>query len=226
MLDDTEDDIRPSHFRYARRDEASKAKPAVVPAHPYAEEAPVYSSKVQDLSPYAWIAFCVLGVTVIGYFISLLVRSPQENWTWLDGWVVCAIEVSASIICIVRGLDKNPGRVAPLALGLGLLSWSLGDVFLTIESLGGKTPSVPSLADVFYIGFYPLAYVATVQYCAPRWGGSRVRTGSMASWPASVPRRFAPPSPFTAFCTPRGAAGRRPPRTWRTRSVTFCCCPS
>ena len=163
MLDDTEDDIRPSHFRYARRDEASKAKPAVVPAHPYAEEAPVYSSKVQDLSPYAWIAFCVLGVTVIGYFISLLVRSPQENWTWLDGWVVCAIEVSASIICIVRGLDKNPGRVAPLALGLGLLSWSLGDVFLTIESLGGKTPSVPSLADVFYIGFYPLAYVATVQ---------------------------------------------------------------
>jgi hypothetical protein len=36
-------------------------------------------------------------------------------------------------------------------------------VFLTIESLGGKTPAVPSTADVFYIGFYPLAYVATVQ---------------------------------------------------------------
>ena len=99
----------------------------------------------------------------LGYLISLLLRSPNDNWTWLDGWTVCAIEGVASIICIVRGIDKDPGRVAPLALGLSLLSWTLGDVFLTIESLGGKTPPVPSLADIFYLGFYPLAYVATVQ---------------------------------------------------------------
>ena len=163
MRDDTEDEIRPSHFRYARRDNVAKSNSTVVPAPLRAQESPVFSSKVQDLSPYAWTAFCVLGVVVFGYFISMLVRSPAQNWTWLDGWIVCGIELAASIICIVRGLDKNPGRVAPLVLGLGLLSWSLGDVFLTIESLGGKTPSVPSLADVFYIGFYPLAYVATVQ---------------------------------------------------------------
>ena len=166
MLDDTEDDIRPSHFRYVRRDDSSsskKSKESVDSASSHAEEPAVYSSRIQDLSTYAWTAFGVLGVVVIAYFISLLMRSPAQNWTWLDGWVVCGIELSASIICIVRGLDKNPGRAAPLALGLGLLSWSLGDVFLTLESLGGNTPSVPSLADVFYIGFYPLAYVATVQ---------------------------------------------------------------
>jgi diguanylate cyclase (GGDEF)-like protein len=126
-------------------------------------EAAVFSSRVQDLSPYAWTAFTVLGLMVVAYLISLLLRRPDQSWTWLDGWVVCGIELSAAIICIVRGLDKNPGRTAPLALGLGLLSWTLGDVFLTIESLGGKTPAVPSIADVFYIGFYPLAYVATVQ---------------------------------------------------------------
>ena len=34
---------------------------------------------------------------------------------------------------------------------------------MTIESLGGKTPPTPSWADLFYVGFYPLAYVATVQ---------------------------------------------------------------
>jgi len=161
MVDDTEDEIRPSHFRYARRDETSKK--GVVPAQPQVGEAPVFSSKVQDLSPYAWTAFIVLSLMVVGYFISLLLRNPNESWTWLDGWVVCGIELIASVICIIRGLDKNPGRVAPLALGLSLLSWSLGDVFLTIESLGGKTPSVPSVADFFYLGFYPLAYVATVQ---------------------------------------------------------------
>jgi diguanylate cyclase (GGDEF)-like protein len=163
MVDDTEEDIRPSHFRYVRRNDPVRSTASVVPLQPRDGEVPEYSSRIQDLSPYAWTAFAVLGVMVVIYLISLLVRGPDSHWTWLDGWVVCAIEVVASLICIVRGLDKNPGRVAPLALGIGLLSWSLGDVFLTIESLGGKTPSVPSLADVFYIGFYPLAYVATVQ---------------------------------------------------------------
>lgn len=162
MVDDIEDEIRPSHFRYARRDDPATNRVAV-PAQAQPGETPQFSSRVQDLSPYAWTAFVVLGLMVVGYLISLLLRSPNQSWTWLDGWFVCGIELTASIICIVRGLDKNPGRIAPLALGLSLLSWSLGDVFLTIESLGGKTPPVPSLADVFYLGFYPLAYVATVQ---------------------------------------------------------------
>jgi diguanylate cyclase (GGDEF)-like protein len=161
MVDDIEDDIRPSHFRYARRDDATSKKAAL--SQPRPGEAAALSSRVQDLAPYAWAAFAVLGIMVVGYLISLVLRSPNQSWTWLDGWVVCGIELTASIICIIRGLDKNPGRVAPLALGLGLLSWSLGDIFLTIESLGGKIPPVPSLADVFYIGFYPLAYVATVE---------------------------------------------------------------
>ena len=144
MVDDTEDDIRPSHFRYVHRDNTKSSKKAVAPSHPYSGDSPVFSSRVQDFSPFAWVAFAALGLTVVGYMISVLVRTPAQHWTWLDGWVVCGIELTASVICIVRGLDKNPGRIAPLALGIGLLSWSLGDVFLTIESLGGKTPSVPS----------------------------------------------------------------------------------
>jgi diguanylate cyclase len=161
-VDDTEDDIRPSHFRYARRDEIALSKKRVVPVHATGE-APEFSSRIQDLSPYVWTTFFVLSLLVVGYLLSLVLRNPNDGWTWLDGWTVCGIEAVASIICIVRGLDKNPGRVAPLALGLSLLSWTLGDVFLTIESLGGKTPAVPSVADIFYLGFYPLAYVATVQ---------------------------------------------------------------
>ncbi len=30
----------------------------------------------------------------------------------------------------------------------------------TIESLGGRTPAAPSIADAFHLGLYPLAYVA------------------------------------------------------------------
>ena len=112
---------------------------------------------------WMWIGFAVLGIILLAYLVSLLVRPPTEEWTWLDGWTVCGIEVVASMMCIARGLEKHPGRAAPLALGFALLSWSIGDVLLTFESLGAPTPPTPSWADLFYIGFYPLAYVATVQ---------------------------------------------------------------
>src|ERR1019366_6046047 len=38
--------------------------------------------------------------------------------------------------------------------------WALGDVVVTVESLGGATPSVPSLADGSYVWFFPLCYLA------------------------------------------------------------------
>jgi diguanylate cyclase (GGDEF)-like protein len=98
----------------------------------------------------------------VAYLISLLVRNPDQQWTWLDGWSVTGFEFVASLMCIYRGLDRKVGRAVPLFLGFALLSWSLGDFVLTAESLGGATPSTPSLADIFYLSFYPLAYIATV----------------------------------------------------------------
>ena len=112
---------------------------------------------------WMWIGLSPSASCSGAYLISLFVRTPDQQWTWLDGWSVCGIEAVASFMCIARGLNKHPGRAAPLALGFALLSWTLGDIFLTFESLGGKTPSTPSWADLFYIGFYPLAYVAAVQ---------------------------------------------------------------
>jgi diguanylate cyclase (GGDEF)-like protein len=52
--------------------------------------------------------------------------------------------------------------VVPLLLGLGILSWTIGDGVLAAESAGGASPSVPSLADLFYLCFYPIVYVALV----------------------------------------------------------------
>ena len=116
----------------------------------------------RQLERSVWITYGVLGVALLAYLVTLLVRGPNASWTWLDGWSVVAVEAVASAACIVRGFNRHPGRAAPLALGFALLAWTLGDAFLTIESLGGNTPSTPSIADAFYLGFYPLAYVATV----------------------------------------------------------------
>src|SRR5450631_3542908 len=48
-----------------------------------------------------WIGYGVLGVILVAYLVSLLVRSPAQDWTWLDGWTVCGIEVVASLMCVV-----------------------------------------------------------------------------------------------------------------------------
>ena len=121
--------------------------------------------------------YAVLGSVLVVYLISLLLRQDSQSWTWLDGWVVCGIELTASFLCIGRGLVRRPGQMATFILGLSLLSWTVGDIVLNVESLGGATAPSPSIADVFYLVFYPLAYVAVMLFlrgevraiAAPRW---------------------------------------------------------
>ena len=119
----------------------------------------------------------MLGCLLVVYLISLLMRQDSQSWSWLDGWVVVGIELVASFLCIGRGFVRRPGQTAAFVLGLALLSWTVGDIFVTVESLGGASPPSPSLADVFYLLFYPLAYVAVMLFlrgevrviAAPRW---------------------------------------------------------
>ena len=111
-----------------------------------------------------WATLAVLGAVMVAYVVSLPVRGAESYWTWLDGWVICGVELVASSLCIGRALVRRPGRLAALLLGLSLLSWSIGDVILTVQSIGGATPPTPSWSDAFYIAFYPLAYAAVVLF--------------------------------------------------------------
>ena len=105
-------------------------------------------------------SFGVLTLLLAAYFVSLLVRSPSDRPTWLDGWGVAAFEIVACTVALGRAFVRRPGRGIALSLGGAALMWSLGDVALTVESLGGKSPPVPSVADGFYLLFFPLAYLA------------------------------------------------------------------
>jgi len=102
-----------------------------------------------------------MAVLLFAYFVSLLLRGPNQSVAFVDGWGIAAFEVAASVLCIGRALSSRR-RIVPLMLGFGILSWSIGDTILTAESAGGGTPPVPSLADLFWLGFYPLVYVALV----------------------------------------------------------------
>jgi diguanylate cyclase len=109
-----------------------------------------------------WAAYALMALLLLGYLVSLTVRGPGRPSELLDGWSVNGFEIVAAALCIARGFTRRPGRAVALTLGFGLFLWAFGDIALTVESLGGVAPSTPSLADVFYLGFYPPTYVAAV----------------------------------------------------------------
>ncbi|MGA2306745.1 MAG: response regulator [Acidimicrobiales bacterium] len=110
--------------------------------------------------------FLLASALVGAFLISLLLRRSGSYFTPLDGWGVDLFELSMGTLCVLRYFDKGwratPSGVSlfPLILGVACLSWALGDITLTIESLGGASVSVPSAADGFYVAFFPLCYLS------------------------------------------------------------------
>ena len=129
-------------------------------AHPQLRAA---TARAQSNPAPTWVrsVYVALAAVLAVYFVSLLLRGPSQQVTVIDGWGVAAFEFVASSLCLWRAVGSRR-RTVPVLLGLGILSWSIGDAVLASESAGGATPAVPSLADLFYLGFYPIVYIALV----------------------------------------------------------------
>jgi diguanylate cyclase (GGDEF)-like protein len=80
----------------------------------------------------------------------------------LDGfaekWVYDCLELLAAAACIARGLSTREERAPWLVLGIGMLSFTLGD--LCFDFVYGGSPPGVSLCDAFYLAFYPACYAA------------------------------------------------------------------
>jgi PAS domain S-box-containing protein len=111
-----------------------------------------------------WPIFALIVGLLIGYLLFLTSRHSWQFSPWLDGWLVVGFEVVASVLCMASGLVYRRHRRAALALGAACLVWSLGDLVNTLDSLGGATPATPSIADLCYLGFFPLASIALVLF--------------------------------------------------------------
>ena len=124
-----------------------------------------------DRTPaFVWPAYALLGALALGYVV---VELLGVEWAWLDGWGVNAFEIVVGALCVYRATTINRGRAIPVLLGLGLWCWAAGDVVLTVKS----DPPSPSLADVFYVVFYPITYIGLMLLLR-----RNVKRFSLASW--------------------------------------------
>jgi two-component system, cell cycle response regulator len=70
-----------------------------------------------------------------------------------------AVMLASALALIMRAPSRGPDRAAMLFIGLGLLTWALGDLYYTLHFVGLKNPPFPSLDDALYLAYYPFLYV-------------------------------------------------------------------
>lgn len=121
--------------------------------------------------------YAVMALTVLAYTIWVIVRGSGQGSPAIDNWGVAGFEIVASVLCLGRAAVSGRDRAMVIVMGLGLMAWATGDLALAAESVGGATPPTPSVADAFYIAFYPLTYVALMLLVR-----RRVKRFSMATW--------------------------------------------
>ena len=80
----------------------------------------------------------------------------------LEKWGYNVVLVGSSLACLARAALVRSERLAWLILGLGALSWALGNVYYTAVLWDLEEIPVPSPSDALWIPFYPAAYVAVV----------------------------------------------------------------
>jgi diguanylate cyclase (GGDEF)-like protein len=104
-----------------------------------------------------WTIYGVMGLVLLAFYVSFFVV-PSHAEDVISSWPPVGFELVAALLCIGLGLARPRERTIPVVLGLAVLSWALGDAVLTL------LPNVPSpqLADLFYLLFYPTAYVGLV----------------------------------------------------------------
>ncbi|HEY5456999.1 MAG TPA: response regulator [Acidothermaceae bacterium] len=122
------------------------------------------------------------GAVVVAFIVSMVIRAAGSDYPPVDDWGVDLFELAMGGLCIWRYVDQtwrssaSVTKAFPLVLGVACLAWGLGDVALTIESLGGATAPVPSVADGIYAVFFPLCFVGFTMVIRRGNSGSLVAT--------------------------------------------------
>ena len=94
----------------------------------------------------------------------------------IDDWLYDAIVVGAAASCLARAVIVRSERVAWLLLGAGLVFDAAGEIYYSIAFGDSGTPPIPSVADLLYLLYYPMAYAGLVLLVRQRIRAFRTST--------------------------------------------------
>lgn len=113
--------------------------------------------------------------------IALLAHLLGVGFGPLDGflsrWSFLVLEFGGATACALRAIHVRGERRAWTLLAIALFSWAIGDAILRIAYYSTESPPIPSLADAFWLAFYPFAYAGIVVLLR-----ERARNVSSAIW--------------------------------------------
>jgi diguanylate cyclase (GGDEF)-like protein len=81
---------------------------------------------------------------------------------FFQGWVYDSLILAAAASCLVKGAVDQNERPRWLCMGSALLAFFAGELYYTLHLSKLDEPPFPSLADAFYLAWYPAAYVGLV----------------------------------------------------------------
>ena len=79
-----------------------------------------------------------------------------------DNWLYDVLIFLAAGLCGARALLVERNRSGWLALALGVALWAGGDTYYTHVFGNDPNPPAPSIADIGYLGFFPLVYAGFI----------------------------------------------------------------
>ncbi|HYI35829.1 MAG TPA: diguanylate cyclase [Thermoleophilaceae bacterium] len=113
-------------------------------------------------------AGALLCVTWLAYAVHALLAAGQHanaNTFAYDGMLL-----AAACVCLLRAVLIERERRVWAAVGVGLLSWTAGEIYYSVVVASGDEVPIPSPADVGYLGLYPACYLAIAWLLRERLG--------------------------------------------------------
>jgi diguanylate cyclase (GGDEF)-like protein len=104
-----------------------------------------------------WRAVVLVGFVFLVAHLAFGLGGPHLD-AFAEKWVYDGLELLAAAGCLLRAASNRDERAAWTVLGLGILSFAIGDIVFDFV-YGGSPPGV-SIADAFYLAFYPACYAA------------------------------------------------------------------
>ena len=105
--------------------------------------------------------FCAGLLAIVAVYAVETMLGGHGRLDWIfDNWVYNGLLIASGVTCLARSFLVRAERLPWLLLGWALLLWTTGDLYYFFFLSDSDSVPIPSIADSFYLAFYPVSYVA------------------------------------------------------------------